>query len=448
MITEIKTKSKLFKRNQIVLINKTIDYDENFFTVLIGNNGTGKSSILNQVAKEFSKNAEFNKVISISSSASDKFPNDKYYKKDNYGQKVKVVELPYVYLGLRARNNMYSSKAQFNKAMDIMVECHQEKIKEDLEKFRIIFNYLDYEPVIKINYKLVFRKDVETWDSALAVIEKAIDNSNNKSFNKYKSLDNYLQYYGVDLSELIHLILEYRHRGKDEILFNFSSQNISRIDKNADGYAFNVEKYKALQILKDLKILRGMDVSIFKRKGEQINFNQASSGEIAIMSTLFGLIPLLEDNSLILIDEPEISLHPYWQGQYIPLLIKILEGHKKCHTILATHSHQILSDLPLNNSSVVTFVKDGRYIETNVMDEATYGWSAEDILLNVFNVPTTRNYYLSQLVSKALTIIKDNNYKTKEFSHIIKKLSDIEPHIKTDDPLKDIVDSIVRLYNE
>ena len=92
---------------------------------------------------------------------------------------------------------------------------------------------------------------------------------------------------------------------------------------------------------------------MYKKGGSSFNFREASSGEANILSTLISLVPLLKDNSLVLIDEPEISLHPLWQSKYIDLLNKILENVSGCHIIIASHSPFLASDLKPNNSSVV-----------------------------------------------------------------------------------------------
>lgn len=166
------------------------------------------------------------------------------------------------------------------------------------------------------------------------------------------------------------------------------------------------------------------------------------------MCTLIGLIPLLENNSLILIDEPEISLHPNWQNRYIELLQQIFSKVKGCHIIIATHSHFLVSDLPLGNSSVISLkIKNGE-VESELINEPTFGWSAENILLNIFDLPTTRNYYLSQLVTKALELFADHNRSNSELEEVKNKLKDYFPIMKNEDPLKDIIKAILNSENK
>lgn len=68
------------------------------------------------------------------------------------------------------------------------------------------------------------------------------------------------------------------------------------------------------------------------------DITDASSGEQQLLSSLFGLVAEAEDHCLILMDEPELSLHPSWQTQFLDLLQEALKGFKGCHVIIATHS--------------------------------------------------------------------------------------------------------------
>ena len=77
--------------------------------------------------------------------------------------------------------------------------------------------------------------------------------------------------------------------------------------------------------------------------GTDINLNSLSSGEKNEIIMLYHLIFDVKDNSVLLIDEPEISLHVAWQLDFLKDIEKILEK-KKNQVIIATHSPQIIND--------------------------------------------------------------------------------------------------------
>ncbi|QRE25160.1 AAA family ATPase, partial [Flavobacterium psychrophilum] len=88
-------------------------------------------------------------------------------------------------------------------------------------------------------------------------------------------------------------------------------------------YSENVYEYELINILRRIGLIRTFEIQVYKKGGTPFNFSEASSGEANILSTLLSLVPLLKDNSLILIDEPEISLHPLWQSKYMTLSRKV-----------------------------------------------------------------------------------------------------------------------------
>ena len=79
------------------------------------------------------------------------------------------------------------------------------------------------------------------------------------------------------------------------------------------------------------------------KNNETLPLTELSSGEQQEVVLLFELLFKVEPGTLVLIDEPEISLHVAWQKEFLSDLIKITEL-QKINTIIATHSPQIIND--------------------------------------------------------------------------------------------------------
>jgi len=83
---------------------------------------------------------------------------------------------------------------------------------------------------------------------------------------------------------------------------------------------------------------------VFKFKnGKVLTPEKLSSGEQHEVIINYELLFKTEENSIILIDEPEISLHIMWQEEIITNLLRIAELNK-LNIIVATHSPQIIDD--------------------------------------------------------------------------------------------------------
>jgi ABC-type lipoprotein export system ATPase subunit len=93
---------------------------------------------------------------------------------------------------------------------------------------------------------------------------------------------------------------------------------------------------------------RSKQIEVDKEVGFKIKYHNGivpleklSSGEQHQLVLFFELLFELKPNALILIDEPELSLHVAWQKKFISDLQKIIELNK-FDVILATHSPQLI----------------------------------------------------------------------------------------------------------
>jgi predicted ATP-binding protein involved in virulence len=75
----------------------------------------------------------------------------------------------------------------------------------------------------------------------------------------------------------------------------------------------------------------------------ELSLDKLSSGEQNIIVILYRLIFQIPENSLVLIDEPEISLHLGWQRSFLNILSEII-AINPMDIIISTHSPSIIAD--------------------------------------------------------------------------------------------------------
>lgn len=187
-----------------------------------------------------------------------------------------------------------------------------------------------------------------------------------------------------------------------------------------------------------------------RNERKAFGFSDSSSGEQNILFSLLTLLSNVEDKSIIIIDEPELSLHPNWQLKYFSIVKDVFKKYKDVHFLVATHSHFLISDLEGDNSSLVSLSRD---LETNKIAATllkgadTFGWAAEEVLLKVFKVATSRNYYVAEKLGLMLDFIASEN-STKQ--SIREKFTELEldkiSGLTNEDPLKTVYDTIVKEY--
>ena len=78
-------------------------------------------------------------------------------------------------------------------------------------------------------------------------------------------------------------------------------------------------------------------------QGKLLALGDLSSGEQQEVVLLYELLFEVKPGTLVLIDEPELSLHVVWQKQFLDDLLKIIEL-QKINVIIATHSPQIINN--------------------------------------------------------------------------------------------------------
>lgn len=456
----IRFEEKDFETDEIRLVNPEHNSNSNYISLIVGNNGTGKSRVLSKIARYFvdqfkeqkskplfGSQLEFSqppaKVIAITNSISDKFPMDESFRPSQNRNNSLFKDFNYNYLGTRNRTNSFSNRALMNRALDILFESYSEL--DVSRNYRYVFDYLDYEPIIKLNYT-VSNKIFDTTNGEInpKTFLEYIENQNNDSRFRRLNPERINELINDKVNELCNFLNTY-HSRKRELLINFSAKNISRFIEDDSGYQSNVNSYELIGILTKLDIVRRVEIQVYKKGGAEFNFNEASSGEANILSTLIALIPIIRNNSLILIDEPEISLHPLWQSQYIDLINKVFLNFNGCHIIIASHSHFLVTDLLPKKSSVITLSNHKGIIKSEFIEESTYGWSAEEILYNVFNVKTVRNHFIESDLIDLLGLISeksDNLPKINDLLNSIKSLS-----LTPNDPLNAVIEEATAYIN-
>jgi predicted ATP-binding protein involved in virulence len=170
--------------------------------------------------------------------------------------------------------------------------------------------------------------------------------------------------------------------------------------------------------------------------------NTASSGEKQLLYSLLNIYSVIEPNSLVVIDEPEISLHPNWQMKYMKMLETAFLKFSNSHFIIATHSHFMVSDLKKENSAVIVMNRNSETFSASTYKSDTYSWSAEDILYNVFAVPSSRNYYIASDVEVVIKAISTESIN-EDIITKINAFKKILPNLKNADPLKTIIKNIL-----
>ena len=168
----------------------------------------------------------------------------------------------------------------------------------------------------------------------------------------------------------------------------------------------------------------GRNIPIFTNSaGDKFDINELSSGEKQLFLRTLAIKMLNPENSIILIDEPELSLHPKWQQRIVDVYRKIGKNNQ---IIIATHSPHILGSVKKEN--IMLLDKDGEgKIVVRTGDELydSYGQPTDRVLKDIMGLQTTRNPKVFKLLEEAGELVDKNEYESEEFKTKYKKLREI-----------------------
>ena len=157
--------------------------------------------------------------------------------------------------------------------------------------------------------------------------------------------------------------------------------------------------------------------------GKKFGINELSSGEKQLFLRTLAIKMLEPENSIIMIDEPELSLHPKWQQKIVDVYRKIGRNNQ---IILATHSPHILGSVEKENIILLEKNENG-IVEVKTGDEFgnSYGQTTGRILEDIMGLETDRNPSVNNLLNLVKEMVKNDNYENSEFKEKYTKIKDI-----------------------
>lgn len=269
------------------------------FTYIIGNNGTGKSHLLAALADQLSYNELGPNVVCISNSLYDRFE----------------LKGPanYQYLGARSVNNaIFKSSLDRQLFQQILVA-----MRKDRERLKVLMGEL----------KLDFEFVIVGYPPFLRPSGRPRVDQNRKPIPPLSPAQT------IEVDSL----LGQKHR--------FDELTPLQIDT-----LLNLVPFKPT-----------IEVSVCAHEGNQLKFSLLSTGEQNRVLLLAKIVAAIDAKTVLLIDEPEISLHLHWQMTFHRALKGLLRGFPHVHVVVATHAPILVSEAakadPNSESNAVVIVE-------------------------------------------------------------------------------------------
>jgi len=167
----------------------------------------------------------------------------------------------------------------------------------------------------------------------------------------------------------------------------------------------------------------GSRMPIFQNKaGKEFDITGLSSGEMQLFLRIISLKMMDIDNSIILVDEPEISLHPSWQQR----IIKVYENiGKNNQVIAATHSPHVVSSVPKENIRVLVVEPPGIQVLDHRDLRNSYGVPIKRVLKDIMLLKSDRDPEIQSRIDGLKSDLKQEDYDPVKFETTFNELEEI-----------------------
>jgi predicted ATP-dependent endonuclease of OLD family len=216
----------------------------------------------------------------------------------------------------------------------------------------------------------------------------------------------------------------------DSFVSNFIISKERRINK--DTY-----KERLKEVIDDFnRIFNGVDIltrlfdleentnkPLFKSVTNDIVYsNYMSDGEKELYTKITKLYSLNPENAVIIIDEPEIAIHPAWQQKIMQIYSRIGKNNQ---FIVATHSPQIIASVPYKNRILLR--KENGKIEPVHMNQPPSGVDVNSILSEIMGADP-RPPELLKLYAQYRKFVEERKENTPEALAVKAQLSEESDH--------------------
>ncbi len=165
---------------------------------------------------------------------------------------------------------------------------------------------------------------------------------------------------------------------------------------------------------------------MFMKNGKQVRLEELSSGEKQIVFRGGFLLKNMGvlDGSIVLIDEPEISMHPRWQSKIFSFYSDLFktETEQKSQIFFATHSEYVLKDAMDKKAQIIVLTEQENTVKAESVNNKfvlPFGPTYAEIRYFAFNIPTIEFH------DELYGYIQEKNGREKE--------NEMEEFLKTND---------------
>lgn len=198
---------------------------------------------------------------------------------------------------------------------------------------------------------------------------------------------------------------DYRDKKQDEAQYAAFLKDVDALRAFGSAFSDDGDMFYALEALDVSDLIREVMVWVTRDNDAtgDVGFSDLSDGERQLLMVL-GLIRISRGKRvLFLLDEPDTHLNPHWQRSYLDLIKEwtgIAADADKSHIVLTTHNPLTISALTRREVRVMHTDKESGLIQVTAPFVDPKGLGISGVLTDIFGMPSTLDEPTQELIDK------------------------------------------------
>jgi len=197
---------------------------------------------------------------------------------------------------------------------------------------------------------------------------------------------------------------DYRKGRRDEPQMGCFLRDVVRLREFASRYSSEQDLFNALEAVDISDLIRDLHIWIARRnEDDEVEFNDLSDGERQLLMVL-GLIRISRGrNALFLLDEPDTHLNPIWQHTYLDLIHEwsgIASDERGFHILMTSHNPLTIAGLKREEVHVMYEDRQTGQTKAEMPSVDPRGLGVAGVLRQIFGMRTTLDPETQKLIDE------------------------------------------------